>query len=308
MNGKVYPSVKNSILLCLLFLGLQIGLGIIIGLVFVLLKISDLSTLYGVSTGLVNLVALGIVILIGFKKAKRTFNEVFKLNKVSSLLWIAMTIFMVGFVIVSSELDNLVNYVLPMTEMFRNIFDVITTKQAFILSIFVMGIIPGIMEELFFRGLILDGLQRNYSQRKAITISALLFGLIHLNPWQFYGGLIMGLIMALICIKTNSIFLSIYMHFFNNTLYTITVKYRELIPIKGFNSNFATPVEFQPVWFDIIGIIILIVGIILLKKGIEKAKNGAERSGCLRRFFSPTTRPPCAMDGAGRGIMLLFLQ
>jgi membrane protease YdiL (CAAX protease family) len=275
MNGKGYPSVKNSILLCLLLFGFQIGSGFIIGLVSALLKISDISILYGVLTGLVNLVTLGMVILIGFKKTKRTFTEVFKPNKVSSLLWIATTIFMAGFVIVSSELDNLINYVLPMPEMFRNMFDVLMAKQAFIFAVIVMGIIPGIMEELFFRGLILDGLQRNYSQLKAIIISALLFGLIHLNPWQFYGGLIMGLIMALICIKTNSIFLSIYMHFFNNTLYTITVKYRELIPIKGFNSNFATPVAFQPIWFDIIGVIILIAGIILLKKGIEKARNGA---------------------------------
>ena len=272
MENKIYPSMKNAILLTLLFLGIQIGLGIIIGLLSATFK-SNLSL--GVLTGFGNLITFGIVLFIGFKKTKRNFNDVFKFNSVSVSLWIAMIIFMIGFVIVSSELDNLVNYFLPMPEMLRDIFEDIMTNQLFVFAIIVMGIIPGFMEELFFRGLILDGLNRNYSPRKAIIISALLFGIIHLNPWQFYGGFIIGVFSAWICIKTNSILLSIYIHFFNNTLYTITVKYKNLIPIKGFNSNFATPVEFQPIWFDMIGIVVLIFGIILLLKYIKKAKNGA---------------------------------
>jgi membrane protease YdiL (CAAX protease family) len=275
MNNKIYPSIKNAILLCVLFLAIQFGFGLLIGIVSVLLKMSDMPLFSGFLTGLGNLVIFGIVLLIGFRKTKRTFNEVFKFNKISPFLWFSIIIFMIGFVIVSSELDNLAHYILPMPEMFRNVFETLMAKQAFVLAIIVMGVIPGVMEELFFRGLILDGLNRNYSQRKAIIISALLFGIIHLNPWQFLGGFIIGLISALICIKTNSILLSVYIHFFNNALYTITVKYRNLIPIKGFNSNFATPVEFQPIWFDAIGVVILIAGIILLIKGIEKAKNSA---------------------------------
>jgi membrane protease YdiL (CAAX protease family) len=266
--------MKNAIFLCILLLVIQLVLGLVIGIVSVILKASDIPLFSSILPGLGNLIVLGIVLLAGFKKTKRKFNEVFKFNKVSPFLWFSIILFMIGFVIVSSELDNLVNYILPMPEMFRNIFETIMAKQAFVFAIIVVGIIPGVMEELFFRGLILDGLNRNYSQRKAIIISALLFGIIHLNPWQFYGGFIIGTISALICIKTNSILLSIYIHFFNNALYTITVKYRNLIPIRGFNSNFTTPVEFQPIWFDAIGVVILTVGVILLTKGIRKTKNG----------------------------------
>jgi membrane protease YdiL (CAAX protease family) len=275
MDVKIYPSIKNSILLCLLFLGIQLAFGLLIGLFQVILKESDISVFIGILTGFGNLISFGIVLLIGLKKTKRKINDVVKFNNVSPLLWIATIIFMIGFVIVSSELDNLVNFILPMPEMFRNIFDALMAKQVFVFAIIVIGIIPGIMEELFFRGLILDGLNRNYTKRKAIIISAFLFGIIHLNPWQFYSGFIIGIISAYICINTNSIFLPMYIHLFNNTLYTITVKYRDLIPIKGFNSNFVTPVEFQPLWFDMVGFVILILGIILLRKGIVKAKNGA---------------------------------
>jgi membrane protease YdiL (CAAX protease family) len=278
MDGKIYPGIKNAVLLCLLFLGLQIGFGFVIGLLQVLLKLSDAEVFAGIAIGLGNLIAFGIVLLLGLRKTKRKFNEVFKFNAVPPLLWIAIIVFMVGFVMVTSELDNLVNYVLPMPEFLSDMFDTLMVKQAFILAVFIVGIIPGIMEELFFRGLILDGLVRNYTKRKAIIISALLFGIIHLNPWQFYSGFIVGLISAWICIRANSILLSIYIHFFNNALYILTVRYRDSVPIRGFNSNFATPVEFQPLWFDMLGAAILVAGILLLRKGLVHAKDGAQQA------------------------------
>jgi len=270
MGNKIYPTIKNSILLCLLFIGIQLVLGFLLGIFQVVFGHSNDSLVMGVLTALASIISFGIVLLIGFLKTKRKFNEVFKFNRVSIFLWIAIIVFMAGFVIVTSELDNLLNYILPMPEMFRGIFETLMAKQIFLIAIIIVGIIPAFTEELFFRGLILDGLKSNYSRKTAIIVSSLLFGIIHLNPWQFVGAFIIGLVSAWICIETNSILLSIYMHFFNNVLYTTTVKYRELIPIKGFNSNYTTPVDFQPLWLDLSGLAVLIIGTIMLLKGIKK--------------------------------------
>lgn len=271
MEKKFYPTIKNSILLCLLIIGIQIGLGIIIGVLKLIFGLSDFSLVIGALTALTSIISFGIPLLVGFKKTKRTLNEVFKFNRVSSFLWIAITVFITGFVIVTSETDNLLNFILPPPEMFNYLFETLMSEQPLILSIIVIGIIPALTEELFFRGLVLDGFKNNYSKRKAIIISALLFGIIHLNPWQFYSGFIFGLIAAWICIKTNSILLCLFIHFFNNALYTITVRYREFIPINGFNTNFTSSAGFQPLWFDLSGLAILIIGAIMLIKGIKKA-------------------------------------
>ena len=219
MENKIYPTIKNSILLCLLFVGIQLGLGLIVGIIQVALGLADESLLICILTTLAFLIPFGIVLLIGLKKAKRKINEIFKFNKVSTFLWLAIIIFMIGFVIVTSEADNFLNYILPMPEFFRGIFDSLMTKQPFVFALIIVGIIPAIMEELLFRGLILDGLDRNYPKRKAIVISAVLFGIIHLNPWQFYSGFIIGLISAWICIETKSIVLCMYIHFL--TMYCI---------------------------------------------------------------------------------------
>jgi len=276
MGNKIYPSIKSSILLCLLFIGVQIVLGLLIGLYQIKFMLSSDSLIIGVLTALAGIISFGIVLLIGFLKTKREFNEVFKFNGVSAYLWVAIIVFMAGLVIVTSELDNLLNYFLPMPLMFRDVFESLMAKQIFFIAIIIIGIIPAFTEELFFRGLILDGLKSNYSKKTAIFISALLFGIIHLNPWQFFGAFIIGSISAWICIETNSILLCMYMHFFNNTLYTITVKYRELIPIKGFNNNFSTPGDFQPLWFDLTGVAILIIGTMMLLIGIKEQKSNIQ--------------------------------
>jgi len=272
MENKIYPTIKNAILLCLLLIGIQVGLSLLIIVFQVIFDVPDASPIMGVLYIFVSIISFGVVILIGYKKSKRKFNEIFKFNTLSPFLWLATIIFSFGMIIVISELDNLLNFILPMPDFFRNMFETLAADKFLVISLIYMGIIPALFEELFFRGLILDGLNNNYSKRKAIIISALLFGVIHLNPWQFLTGFIIGLITAWICIQTKSILLCIYIHLFNNIVYTLAVRYRDIVSIKGFNANFETPVEFQPLWFTLSGLIILTVGTIMLIKGFKKPK------------------------------------
>jgi membrane protease YdiL (CAAX protease family) len=271
VEQKKYPQIKNAILLCLLLLGIQLVFGVLAVAVQSLFKLSDYSLFLGIIQGLTSIISFGIVLLIGFKKTKRTFNEVFKFNTVSPFLWISTTIFAIGLHIVLSELNNVLNLILPTSKMLTDVINTIAAEPILIVSIIVMGIIPAITEELFFRGLIFDGLNRNYSQRKAIIISSLLFGIIHLNPWQFLTAFIIGLFLAVICIHTKSIALCIYIHLLNNTLSTIALQFKDILPIQGYNVYNTASAGFQPWWFDVMGTILLAIGIFMLKKGVEKA-------------------------------------
>ena len=51
--------------------------------------------------------------------------------------------------------------------------------------IFLLALVPGIWEELTFRGAILTSLQQRYTPRAAVLVSAVLFGLFHLS--NFWG-------------------------------------------------------------------------------------------------------------------------
>lgn len=85
-------------------------------------------------------------------------------------------------------------------------------SQTGVFSFILMVIAAPILEELIFRGIILDGLLKNNSPTKSIMISSLLFGLVHLNPWQFIAGFIIGIFSGWVYYRTKNLLLSIIIH------------------------------------------------------------------------------------------------
>lgn len=79
-------------------------------------------------------------------------------------------------------------------------------------------LIGPICEEIIFRGIILEGLLKNYSTQKAIIFSALIFGLIHFIPIQVINAFFMGIILGWIYLKTRSLWICIALHVINNGL------------------------------------------------------------------------------------------
>lgn len=79
------------------------------------------------------------------------------------------------------------------------------------------AIVPGVIEEIFFRGLVLTNLTP-YGRGTAILGSALLFGLMHMNPSQFFYTTMMGIIIGYVYVRTKSIWVCIAIHILNNGL------------------------------------------------------------------------------------------
>ncbi len=81
-----------------------------------------------------------------------------------------------------------------------------------------VAIVTPIVEELMFRGYILDAINRKHGDWTAIIWSSILFGLIHLDPFvagqAFMGGIIYGWIR----VRTGSLLPSIVGHMMWNTL------------------------------------------------------------------------------------------
>lgn len=76
-------------------------------------------------------------------------------------------------------------------------------------------------EEWLCRGIILRGLLKKMKPGWAIVISALVFGLIHMNLWQAIPAFIIGVILGYVYYKTGSLKLTMLMHCVNNTLSVI---------------------------------------------------------------------------------------
>lgn len=84
-----------------------------------------------------------------------------------------------------------------------------------VLDIIGTAIVPAVSEEILFRGLILVALLP-YGKKTAILGSSIMFAIMHQNFGQILYTFGMGIILALIVVKTQSIFGAMILHFLNN--------------------------------------------------------------------------------------------
>lgn len=87
----------------------------------------------------------------------------------------------------------------------------------FLVNILITAILPGICEETAHRGLLLKGLS-GLGEKRALIISSLLFGLMHMNIDQFFYATLIGLLVGYLSLICDSIFPAMIVHFMNNAL------------------------------------------------------------------------------------------
>ncbi len=89
-------------------------------------------------------------------------------------------------------------------------------------------VLAPVLEEILFRGIILKGLiNKGVLPNNAIWISSLVFAIVHGNPWQFVGALLLGMVLGLVYFKTESILTVIVLHALNNLLSILVILYTD---------------------------------------------------------------------------------
>ena len=87
-----------------------------------------------------------------------------------------------------------------------------TGSSAF-MGVFIVGIFSPIAEELVFRGFLMGNLREGFSDVFALCLSALLFGLMHVQPvWIVYAAC-MGLVLGWAALRMENLLASILIHF-----------------------------------------------------------------------------------------------
>ena len=199
----------------------------IIGLwIFLIPKETEYLNLLKNSELIDSFVALILLILI-FKLINRT--NLLELNKTNSKFYLFGMLLGIGFVFFQPFL-NLIYYQEVSFDIFK--FD-FTFKRLNYLNILSSILIIPIIEELFFRNYIQNGLTKYYKPFNAIILSSILFAFIHVNFaslfFEFmdfslhhaYIALFGGLISGILFHKSKSIIPSIVFHiFWNLTAYT----------------------------------------------------------------------------------------
>lgn len=107
-------------------------------------------------------------------------------------------------------------------------------SQEFIFKLFLLCVVPGFCEEIFFRGFCQTSLEIRWGSKKAILWTALFFALLHGNPWYFHLYFLLGLFLSWIYSVSGSLWIPITCHIINNAWTYINHALGIEYPLKGF--------------------------------------------------------------------------
>ena len=210
-----YPSLPQAWGIFGIFVAVSLGLGILFGALLPSIGIRNQSIInfigYNVSMLLVIWLAWRI------RPASPGQEKFLYFKRVRPILYVNLLLLALSLNVVLDPLSSAI----PMPEFMEELFAMLTRRD--IWTFVTVGITGPILEELLFRGIILDGFLNRYTARKAVFWSAFLFGLFHLNPWQFIPAFIIGLLLGYVYLKTRSLLPVIIVHIIINSFSYLTV-------------------------------------------------------------------------------------
>lgn len=173
---------------------------------------------------------------------------------------------------------NPISDLIPVPEILREELDKLN-NMAGVPTFFMMVIAAPIFEELIYRGIILDGLLKKYSPFVAILVSGVLFGLVHLNPWQFVAGFILGIFFGWIYYKTRNLTLTMILHAAINLVGYFQIVYSDVL------EQYDTVIELygglRRYFIVIIACVaVFVICVLCLRKMFNKSKEQPASHGC----------------------------
>lgn len=90
-------------------------------------------------------------------------------------------------------------------------------------AVLIIGVGPGIGEELMFRGFLGRGLVARHGPVVGVLLTSLLFGAVHLIPSQALFAALIGIALHFVYLMTRSLWLPMLIHFLNNGLQMLLI-------------------------------------------------------------------------------------
>ena len=206
-NTNSYPSLPQAWIIFVIFLAASIGMGLLLLIINELAGFENLSASNFIGYNL----SMLFVIWFAWRNRRPRVDRMLYFKSVPGVILALLVLLTLSFSVTLDPITSLI----PMPEFMEELFAMLATRDIWTFA--VVCITGPILEEVLFRGMILEGFLHRYGPGKSIFWSAFLFGLFHLNPWQFIPGLLIGLLLGYIYFRTRSLIPVILVHVINNS-------------------------------------------------------------------------------------------
>ena len=166
-----------------------------------------------------SLMVVPLILYLKFKKLS-FFNSIrFKILKYNTIK--SVTLFSIGLIILSDEIDRIIQLFVPTPEYVLDLNYLLKPDSFFsgVLLFIAVVILAPLGEEIIFRGFLQQTLEKQWKDTtRAILFTALIFSLIHMNPYWFIQIYFLGVILGFLAWKTKSILAPLILHSLNNSM------------------------------------------------------------------------------------------
>ncbi len=141
-----------------------------------------------------------------------------------------------------------------------------------VIVVIVVALVPAVCEEVMFRGFIQRSFEFKIKPFWAALITAFFFGVYHFNPYELLPLIFLGFYFGFAAYKSNSIFVPMSLHFFNN--FTAVIFYFIFGEDDVLNDSLSKNFDLNSSLIILLALIILFgVVLFLINKFYAKAKN-----------------------------------
>jgi sodium transport system permease protein len=147
-------------------------------------------------------------------------REALALRPVRPVVWLAVLVGAPSGLLVGIGVARLASYLLPVPEELVEQFgrELIPEGIPLWQLLLFLAVLPGVCEEIAFRGLLLHGLRRRFRPATLCLVVGCVFGFFHFALFRLVPTAFLGTILAAVTVATGSIFPAMLWHALNNGL------------------------------------------------------------------------------------------
>ncbi|MCK9414323.1 MAG: CPBP family intramembrane metalloprotease [Prolixibacteraceae bacterium] len=170
-----------------------------------------------------DLVGQGLIVGLILWDIRRKHEPDFELSFVGTINYkrfLSVLVVTIGYFLWYQNSIGILAEKIPMGKLFTDYFDSLEIdlkRNPYPLTISALIVAP-VFEEILMRGIVLEAFLRKYGPVMAIFLSALFFGLFHMNGPQFVNAFLIGLFLGFVYYSTRSLILCIAIHATNNSI------------------------------------------------------------------------------------------
>ena len=140
-------------------------------------------------------------------------------------------------------------------------------------AFFFLGLVPGICEELFFRGYVLSGLRGGLGKWASVLVVGIAFGVYHHSVHRLIIASALGIVFGLLVIQYRSIWPAILAHLMHNALLVLSGRADALKPLLARLGYVLPDSGMPPVPWLVGAAVLVIIGVLICVLGPRRGED-----------------------------------